>query len=213
MLPQVPPEHYRALPYLGADRWVSYGNQVREVLRLQPERVLEIGVGNGIVRDALKNLGYQVTALDIDAELRPDIAASVVRMPISENAFDVVLAAEVLEHLPFTELDEALGEIWRVTKRHVYITLPHAGAVIDVSIKLPLLPRFRLFFKVPFFWKRHIFNGEHYWELGKKGFPVSRVKTAIKRAGFVISKAGIDPADPAHYFFSLIKHGKNPGNR
>ena len=120
----------------------------------------------------------------------------------------MVLAAEVLEHLPFEDFKTAIGEVHRVTERFAYITLPHAGAVFLLIKKLPLFPRFRVFFKLPFFWREHIFNGEHYWELGKKGFPVRRVRGEILRTGFRIIKSGIDAQDSAHYFFLLDKlHG------
>lgn len=203
--PQVPPEHYRQLKYLGADRWVSYGSQVRVALRIGSERVLEIGIGNGIVRDALRALGVAVTTVDIDPQLRPDIVGSVTALPCQENSFDLVIAAEVLEHIPYEELAGALSEIRRVTRRYAYITLPHAGAVIDMTLKLPLLPRISIFAKIPFFWKRHIFNGEHYWELGKRGFAVSRITQSMRAAGFSVVSSGQDRLDPAHYYFLLQK--------
>ena len=192
---------------------MSYSNQAREFIRLKPTNILEIGIGNGIVRDALRNLGFAVTTVDIDSELSPDHVASVSALPFPNDSFDAVLAAEILEHIPFEDFSKALAEIHRVARRYVYITLPHAGAVFSLNVKMPLLPRLILFFKIPFFWKQHIFNGEHYWELGKRNFPVSRIKTAIKKAVFNIREAGIDPADPAHYFFSLIKYGKSSSIR
>jgi len=168
--------------------------------------VLEVGIGNGIVCDALGNLGFSVTTLDIDPALRPTVVGSVTKMPFPAASFDFLLVAEVLEHLPFEDFSRALSEIHRVTARYAYVTLPHAGAVFLDVCELPLLPHLQLFFKLPFFWSRHVFNGEHYWELGKRGYSVRRIRREILRAGFHIVKSGIYSQDPAHYYFLLTKH-------
>jgi hypothetical protein len=50
-----------------------------------------------------------------------------------------VLAAEVLEHIPYEEFPKALSELRRVSKRFVVLSLPHAGYVFAVGFKFPLL--------------------------------------------------------------------------
>lgn len=202
-VPQVAPEHYRNPRYLDRDRWVSYGNQVRAVLERAPQSVLEIGIGNGIVRDALRNLGFRVTTLDIDPKLSPDLVGDVSDLSNFEESFDFVLCAEVLEHLPYDRLMPSLTGIRKIAKRWAFITLPHAGMVFHFEEKLPLLPRIVLFFKVPLFWRRHLFNGEHYWELGKRGYSRKSVRALAEAAGFRIVQDGIDPYDPAHYWMLL----------
>ena len=74
--PQVDAAHY-AGGYDSLYRWVSYWYQLRELRRLRPARVLEIGVGNGTVSAALARDGAAVTTLDFDPKLRPDVCGDV----------------------------------------------------------------------------------------------------------------------------------------
>mgnify|MGYP001587874160 FL=1 len=200
--PQVSKKHYLG-SYVARDRWLNYFIQIGWVMGFKPETVLEIGVGNRIVCDTSGRLGIKVTTLDIAGDLKPDIVASVTKMPLADKSFDVVLAAEILEHIPWEELPGALSEIRRVSKKYAVITFPHSGYTFSFSWKVPLLPPQRWIFKIPHFWKKHVFNGEHYWELGKRGFPVRRVKKLLQSSGFKVIKSGTDPEDPAHWAFLL----------
>ncbi|NOY35618.1 MAG: class I SAM-dependent methyltransferase, partial [bacterium] len=101
-------------------RWLSYYYQIREIKK--GEKVLEIGIGNGTVADYLRKRSSIVT-MDIDKELNPDIVGDVLNIPFENKEFDVVLCAEVLEHLPFEYFEKALKEIRRVGKRAI-ISLP-----------------------------------------------------------------------------------------
>lgn len=203
--PQVTKEHYRSCSYDTKDRWVSYWYQIHKVLDLVPKNVLEIGPGNKTVTDALRKAGTEVTAVDIAPDLQPDVIASVLKLPFGENSFDAVLCAEVLEHLPFDKFTKALAEIHRVSKRFTILSLPHAGYVFSMEWKSPLLKKKQWIWKLPFFWKVHRFNGEHYWELGKRGYSVGKIKRIITAEGFVIREGEIHADDPAHYFFVLEK--------
>lgn len=184
---------------------MNYFIQLNLVLDLKPETVLEIGVGNRVVCDTLGKLGVKVITVDVARDLKPDIFASVTQMPLADAAFDVVLAAEILEHVPWEELPKALSEIRRVSKKYAVLTLPHSGYTFSFSWKAPFLPPQRWIFKLPHFWKKHVFNGEHYWEMGKYGFPVRRIKNLLRRSGFKILKSKTDPEDPAHWSFLLEK--------
>ena len=77
-------------------RWVSYWHQIDEVLKMDPKNVLEIGIGNKTVTDYLKKQGVAVTTLDINPKLKPDIVGSVLKIPVADGFFDVILCAEVL---------------------------------------------------------------------------------------------------------------------
>lgn len=202
-MPQVTKEHYFDRFYDNQERWASYWHQLERIIRYNPQKVLEIGPGNGTVRDALKKRGIKVTTVDIARDLGPDVVASVTALPFGDDTFDLVLAAEVLEHIPFSEVSQALREINRVSKKYVVISLPHAGYVFSLEFKIPLLKKVAIIWKLPLFWKKHQFNGEHYWELGKRGFGRSRIKKLIRKAGLKILESRIYADDPAHCFFTL----------
>lgn len=185
-------------------RWMSYFYQVKEVLAFKSESVLIIGRGNGLVSTYLKLKGIKVVTLDIDENLKPDIVASVIEMPFKGNEFDAALCAQVLEHLPYAEFSKSLAEIKRVTKLGAVISLPHFGPVIKFCLKIPFLPLLRFMIKLPYP-KKHIFKGEHYWEIGKWGYPVGKIKSEIRKTGFSIKKDYIVFENPLHHFFVLKK--------
>jgi len=199
--PQVDVAHYTKQSYRGKDRWLSYWYQLALVRQTAPSSVLEIGLGEGVVTDRLCKEGMAVTTCDIDARLHPDVVGSITALPFPDHSFDTVLAVEVLEHIRFEDTSQALGEIRRVARRYAVIGLPHAGYTFALEFKLPLLPRIQRLFKIPFFWKEHLFNGEHYWELGKKGYPVRRFLRVAERAGLTLVKKQKFSDDPAHRYF------------
>lgn len=198
---QVGKDHYSGISYRSKDRWFSYWHQIGMVRKIAPEQMLEIGVGDGVVARELAHDGIKVTTLDIAAELNPDVVGSVTELPFGDNSFDTVLAAEILEHIRFEDVPRALSEIARVARTHIIITLPHPGYVFSFTYKIPLFPRFEFLIQIPFFWKRHIFNGEHYWELGKRGYPLRRFLQYARDAGLNLVECEKYADDPAHRFF------------
>ncbi len=204
--PQVLKEHYFK-GYDTKERWVSYWYQINEVLWTNARKVLEVGVGNKTVSNYLKERGIKVTTVDINPDLKPDHVCSVIELTkcFKPNSFDVVLCAEVLEHLPFEYFGKALGELHSVTKRYVILSLPYAGANFCTSLKLPLTRRMDLKFKVPYFFLPHKFNGEHYWEIGKKGYPLKKILALLKKK-FRIIKCYFPAEDMYHAFFVLKKY-------
>lgn len=189
--------------YVYLTRWISYWYQIKEVLSLKPEKVLEIGVGDKTVSNYLKNQGINIATLDIDEKLKPDFIGNVLKMPFPDNSFDVLLCAEVLEHLPFEDFEKGLRELKRVTKKYVVLSLPHFGYTIKFSFKIPLLKEKKFAIKIPIPIK-HRFNGEHYWEMGKRGYTLKRVKGIIKKY-FKIKKEFIPFENQYHHFFVLEK--------
>jgi hypothetical protein len=190
--------------YDDKSRWVSYWYQIREILNFNPRKVLVIGKGNGLVSDYLKLCGVEATTLDIDESLKPDVVSSVLNMPFSDNFFDVVLCAQVLEHLPYNDFPKALSEIKRVIKLGAVISLPHFGPAIKFLLKIPLLPEIKFLLKIPYP-KKHLFKKEHFWEIGEWGFPAGRIKREFKKAGFSIAKDFVVFEKPLHHFFVLKK--------
>ena len=113
--PQVREGHYVKSSYLTKDRWINYWYQWQWLQARGLKTLLEVGVGNGVVAELFEKTGIEVTTIDIDEALKPTKVASVTALPFSEDAFDGVLCAEVLEHLPFEESLQGIREIYRVT--------------------------------------------------------------------------------------------------
>jgi len=112
--------------------------QIKDVLSLQSiKRILIIGPGSGIITAVLKKIGFDVTTLDIDPELKPDFIGSVDDMNyFRDKQFDIVICSHVLEHLPFKYFEKSLSEIQRITK-YALIYLPISGLKISFKIGLP----------------------------------------------------------------------------
>lgn len=200
---QIPTEQYFR-NYDKETRWISYWHQISSVLKTRPEKVLEIGIGNKMVTDYLKRRGIVVVTVDIDKNLGPDYVCSVTEVSnhFESNSFDTVLCAEVLEHLPFNYFEESLSEISKITKHHAVLTLPHAGANFKIRIKVPYFNEINLYLKIPLFWEEHEFDGQHYWEIGKKHYSFSKIKRSISKY-FEIETTYCPIGNPYHRFFIL----------
>lgn len=201
---QVDKKHYRFECYCYFDRWASYWYQLREVLAAGPKTMLEVGVGDGVLRDYVKqSTPIRYANIDVAEDLRPDTVGSVLAMPFGAGAFDMVCAFEVLEHLPFEQFEPALAEMSRVSSGKVIISVPHFGPAVKWKCKLPFLSEFTFAFKVPFPIK-HVFNGQHYWEIGKRGYSLSTVRGVLRRR-FHIEKEFVPFENQYHHFFVLQK--------
>jgi 2-polyprenyl-3-methyl-5-hydroxy-6-metoxy-1,4-benzoquinol methylase len=98
----------------------------------EPERVLEVGCGEGIVAERLAQRWKRVMALDLpDARLRaewqerpgPDyVHADAHQLPFADNQFDLVVSVEVLEHL--TDPERGLAELARVARGSLVLSVP-----------------------------------------------------------------------------------------
>lgn len=199
---QVDKDAYQFEKYAEEERFVSYHTQLTEIMRVKPESVLEIGVGDRVVGSYLKNnTGIAYTSADIADDVSADVIASVTKLPFPDKSFDVSCAFEVLEHLPFDQFQPALTELARVAKTHVLISVPHFGPMLSLAFKIPFLSRVRLAYKIPYP-KAHAFNGQHYWEIGKHGYPVSRIRAELEKHGN-ITRDFIPFESSYHHFFTL----------
>lgn len=201
---QVERHAYEFERYCGVDRWGSYWYQIREVLALHPKSVLEIGVGDGVFGGYLKgNTSVAYRSCDIADDLKPDIVGSVEALPLPDDAVDVVVAFEVLEHLPFEKFETALLELRRVATHTVILSLPHYGPSLRLSFKFPFIGEKRFAWKIPHH-PVHVFNGQHYWEIGKRGYELSVVKRVLEKH-FTIEKEFVPFENQYHHFFILRK--------
>lgn len=216
MKPQVQPEHYFGEDYLSKKRFISYWHQIHEISSRKPQSILEIGIGNGFVSDYLKHIGYNITTIDIDRRLHPDIVGSVLDIPLQDKSFDLVACFEVLEHIPYDRFTQALSELHRISSNYVLLSMPNCARVYPIyfpilkwderktliplpRLKQTLIPLPRL--KPP----QHKFNGEHYWEIGKAGYSIENVTKKIKISGFEIVSNYRVFENPSHHFFVLNK--------
>ncbi len=200
---QVSHDHYLG-DYLNLPRMISYWYQAKTVRDCGGERALEIGLGMGLTTWILRRWGLDVSTLDVDPALRPSIVGDLRRMPFADNAYDTILIAEVLEHLPFEQFDEALAELRRVTGKSLIITLPCPLVGFNVGLNLPILDP--IFLSLGFRqMSKPRFDGQHYWELDRRGYPKRRIRRHIRDAGFEIVREFRPGLSLYNYFFVLRK--------
>jgi len=98
-----------------------------------PVRILEIGVGEGIVTSRMIErfpeasvTGLDLPDQDLVAEWRERdlrcVFGDATTLPFADATFDLVVAVEVFEHLPDTQT--ALGELARVCSGHLLASVP-----------------------------------------------------------------------------------------
>jgi ubiquinone/menaquinone biosynthesis C-methylase UbiE len=206
---QVPAAHYFRAQYDQRSRFLSYWHQIDAIWSLQPQNVLEIGVGNSLVAGYLKRRGINIVTLDIDASLCPDSVGSVLQIPFPDGAFAAVACFEVLEHLPYQVFPVALGELYRVSSEYVIISVPDHTRAYRFNIQIPKLGEIRKLIVIPKLNPpRHTFNGQHYWEIGKAEYPLRRIMRDMEEMGFDILGSYRIFESPKYHFFILRKrHG------
>ena len=203
---QVEPNHYFNRFYNTKERFISYWHQIDEIIKLNPKKVLEIGIGNSFVSRYLKERGINIITLDIDCRLNPDVVGSVLNIPFTDESFDVVACYEVLEHLPYENFYKSLCEIFRVSNSYAILSIPDASRVYRIDVQIPKIGEIKRLIYLPRRKKPiHSFDGEHYWEIGKFGYPLKRIAKDIQKAGFEIIITYRVFEFPYHRFFVLHK--------
>lgn len=207
MRAQVDPDHYFNKCYDSKERFMSYWHQINEIIRLNPNRTLEIGIGNGFISKYLNERGINIITLDIDRKLNPDVIGSVLQIPFGNDSFDAVACYEVLEHLPYSNFSAALAEIFRVSKSHVILSLPDINRAYRFDMQIPKTCEIRKLIPLPRLRRPiHNFDGEHYWEIGKSGYPLSRIIDDIQKAGFELEETYRVFEIPYHRFFKCKRN-------
>ncbi len=120
-------KHYRASE--------SEQKRTQDLMRLisllpKGKSVLDIGARDGHFSVLLTEHYENVTALDLEKPLitHPKIhcvQGNITQLNCSDNAFDLVFCAEVLEHIPSHLLQKACAEIGRVSNEYLLIGVPY----------------------------------------------------------------------------------------
>lgn len=189
----------------------SYIYQLNLTMTSEPRRILYVGKGNGVAPYLLSRCpgDPEVVTLDIDERYKPDIIGSVLDIPFDDNSVDVTVCCEVLEHLPFESFVPALREMYRVTKKHLVLSLPDLRFFWGFRIRGPLINiafqlNFTRFFARPSHEKRLNDTG-HHWEIELKQTSFRKVKKAIRDSGWIIDKITRVYERSYHTFFYLKK--------
>jgi ubiquinone/menaquinone biosynthesis C-methylase UbiE len=142
---------------------------------------------------------------DIAHDLDPDTVGSIENISFRDNSFDLLCAFQVLEHLPFSLFESCLKELSRVSSNDVLISLPYQRRQIFVmELKVPYVRTKRISINMPVFYRDFSFDGEHYWEIGARGYSQKKIKWIISKY-FTITKVLHPYENKFHIFFVLEK--------
>ena len=209
----------------------SHLMQIYLALKTNPKKILEIGIGNKLVSSILKNYCEVITA-DIDKSLEPDHVLDISNSKdfdqFSDNSFDLIIICEVLEHVPYTNIESILKSLRRISQKYVLISVPNQKNIYNLSL-LKKGYENKLF--TPFFGllnllikiinrlgmvlsdihynlikrkRKFEFKGGHYWELGIENYNLENFQNKIQKY-FKIVKQGRLKENFYHHFFLLKK--------
>ncbi|MCK9472256.1 class I SAM-dependent methyltransferase [Sulfurimonas sp.] len=170
-------------------------------------KILEIGKGNGFVSDFFKKAEFDFLTYDINKNLLPDIEGNILELShIVNHKVDIVVACEILEHLPFDMFEDSLKEISKVTNKYVVITLPEFKKFFGFGflIRLPKLEMFskQIMLKLK---ANKILSSEHFWEIDYDiKTQRKNIESIIYKYFSIVEKGSFD-TNPYHNYYVLEK--------
>ncbi len=103
-----------------------------DILSLIPSdtgSIVDIGCGNGLITNRLPEtipvLGIDVSEEALKQVKRDKQVGSITEIPLSDDEFDMIMANDIIEHIPDAMYEKALEELFRVAARYVLITVPY----------------------------------------------------------------------------------------
>jgi len=189
--------------YFDPKQLASLCEQIRLGYKYRNGKLLEIGVGNGFTSSFLKRSGIDVTTMDINPALSPDIVGSLLEEPkyFVKKQFNAVLCFEVLEHLEWGRFNDCIKIISGLTSNVAVISLPRARRdllAVRAIFKLPKFTEREVWFGLER--KKRIYEG-HYWEIGSDNHcTIRNIKNIIVRH-FKTVKTYVFKENRYHQFF------------
>jgi SAM-dependent methyltransferase len=196
-------EEYYSDAYFSYGQLWSFVEQIYYLREFKPQRVLEIGVGNGFVSSFLRSMQINVKTFDINPNLMPDVVASVHEITdyIKPGEFDLISCCEVLEHIPFGDFEKII-RMFSECSDNLFLTLPVSGRIIGFGGIVKFLKFQRwigAWITLPF--RKSRLPDMHFWEVN------SQTETSKKEILKLLGKyygeveTGLFKANAYHRYF------------
>lgn len=194
--------------YINSSLLASLSEQILRVASYRPENILEVGIGNGFVSQFLKSSGFDVTTFDINSALAPDVVGDICELDkhFEEKKFDVVLCAEVLEHMPFSRSQIAIQKLSYVCRRRCLLTLPERQyRIVDIQGRVFFRLRRKFEFDINFFRSKPKgdISNSHHWEINHTSDTSMKAIKEILSKSFMLHEVSRSRLCPYQYFFVL----------
>lgn len=178
--------------------WYRHFFIIKEVLNSEPKTILEIGSGNGVVKNCLSPVVPDYKVMDISREIKPDYLCDIRDFELKlKGKFDCIIAADILEHIPYKDFAKSLENIFLYLEKNgrAIITIPHRADyyLFMFPTNMPHVFRAPSKFLSPAAIARRIIKKSwidfyHCWEIGVGGIKKRDIENAMKKAGFKIER-------------------------
>jgi SAM-dependent methyltransferase len=103
---------------------------LKAIIPYDIKSILDAGCGDGSLTNELSFSFPRVTGIDRSAAAlkyvcTDKVQADISHIPFDDNAFDLVLCCQVLEHLPDKVFELAIKELQRVSRKYLLIGVPY----------------------------------------------------------------------------------------
>lgn len=179
--------------------WIRFFYLSKELNFSEAKKVLEVGEGSGVIRKVMREYVEKYDTVDVNTALFPTFISDV-REKINniENSYDCVIAADILEHIPFDDVPKALENIhsYLTDEGFALITIPHRASHFLFMSPTNIPHAFRVptgFLSPGAFYRRFIkrkiwIDPNHKWEIGDGYHTIDDVTRVMKNTGFKIEK-------------------------
>lgn len=214
--------------------WISYKTlqshfmQIYLTIKLKAKDVLEIGVLRRIVTSILSQY-CNLTTLDFKEEFNPDLLIDITNLKqldtIENNAYDLILLCEVLEHISYDKIDKILQILKKKTRKYLIISVPNQTAYVNLKFFIgtdrAVFKKLKNYFNLFCIKMGNIISGldyiirkkhkkfkaegtffPHCWELGVDKYSVNSFKTLLEKYFIIIREERLRE-HPFHHFFIL----------
>lgn len=165
-------------------------------------KIVEVGVGTKFTYHNLKNQGYDVTSIDIDPAKQADINLNIVDCTPENLNYDVLLAYNIFEHIPYNEFLDTVSKISRsnitklffsipLNRKHIFGLKLRLGRFIDTEYDIMIK-------------KRRITAENHFWELDYKNYTLDKLILDMEHRGFSCNNT-FKHKTQSYFYFSKVE--------
>lgn len=127
---------------LGENQWIKEKvGIIKKVIPKEVKHIVDVGCGEGAITNTLVN---KYTVIGIDRSIprlvfskSHRVNGNILDLPLQDQSTDLVIASEVLEHLKLHDLNAAISELQRVSRRYILITVPYKENLKKNYVKCP----------------------------------------------------------------------------
>jgi len=196
----------------------SYLEQVKVMSSLNVSSILEIGPGDDLSSIYFRGLGITFDTMNIpQSHTNSKYLCRLEDFDETEisKKYELVAAFQMLEHSPYESFASNILKMSRITSKYIFISLPYDCYGFDFMLTYGFSQKSKktkLGFWIPSFRPNRRYRSEymkefpwavHYWEIGRRSFPLKKIITDIEKSGLKVIKKyhGINP----YHFFILAE--------